>query len=324
MSITHAILGILSYKPMTGYELKKIMQDSPFMYWSGNNNQIYKVLVDLLNKGYATNEIKHQESSPSKKIYSITNDGLEELKKWSLSTPEITEIKSSFFIQLAWTGQLSNDELKQLLLNYEQEIKVKIITEQKNKEKGYFSPSRTKRETKIWEMIHQNILTSYENELKWINELKQEINQFKDEDYKNSPNNNNNKTNMEEKEMKYELIEKHNQKYIYLNSSEELIQNEQDGLDLISYCMSHGTNLLLIQGDRLSDDFLRLRTGIAGAILQKFTLYNIRAVVVIEKEKIHGKFNELISESNQGNMFRVYSSFEEAENWLLGMPDSLI
>ena len=68
MSINFAILGILSYKPMTGYDLKKIIQDSTFMPWSGNNNQIYRSLTKLLDEGLVTNEVLHQESSPTKRF----------------------------------------------------------------------------------------------------------------------------------------------------------------------------------------------------------------------------------------------------------------
>ncbi len=50
MTINFAVLGILSYQPMSGYDLKKIMQDSVYMHWSGNNNQIYKALLELLER----------------------------------------------------------------------------------------------------------------------------------------------------------------------------------------------------------------------------------------------------------------------------------
>ena len=51
VTIDYTILGMLSWKPMTGYDMKRMMQDSPVMYWSGNNNQIYKALVQLLDMG---------------------------------------------------------------------------------------------------------------------------------------------------------------------------------------------------------------------------------------------------------------------------------
>ena len=44
MTLEYAILGLLSWKPFSGYDLKKIFSDSPIYYWSGNNNQIYRTL----------------------------------------------------------------------------------------------------------------------------------------------------------------------------------------------------------------------------------------------------------------------------------------
>ncbi|MNE74001.1 Transcriptional regulator PadR-like family protein [compost metagenome] len=61
------------------------------MYWSGNNNQSYKALIELLNEGYVTNEVQHQENLPSKKIYTITAAGQQELRRWVLSYPERPE-----------------------------------------------------------------------------------------------------------------------------------------------------------------------------------------------------------------------------------------
>ena len=75
VTIDYTILGMLSWRPMTGYDMKRMMQDSPVMYWSGNNNQIYKALVQLLDMGYVTNEVQYQESAPNKKVYSITEVG---------------------------------------------------------------------------------------------------------------------------------------------------------------------------------------------------------------------------------------------------------
>ena len=40
MTIKYAMLGFLSWRPLAGYDIKKLMVDSPVLYWSGNNNQI--------------------------------------------------------------------------------------------------------------------------------------------------------------------------------------------------------------------------------------------------------------------------------------------
>lgn len=180
MSIKYAILGILSCKPLTGYDLKKIIQESAFMYWSGNNNQIYKSLVELLDEGFVTGEVHHQESSPSKKIYTITEEGTAELKDWVLSTPQAPEFKKTFLIQLAWADQLNAEELNTLLSRYEDEITMQILLQQQKKSREPFSPDRTSREAYLWGAIHENVLSSYKNELSWVQKLRKELCTFEE------------------------------------------------------------------------------------------------------------------------------------------------
>jgi PadR family transcriptional regulator, regulatory protein AphA len=302
MSINYAILGILSCKSLTGYDLKKIIQESDFMYWSGNNNQIYKSLVELLDDGLVTNEVHHQESSPSKKIYTITEEGLAELKEWVLSSPEPPEFKKMFLIQLAWADQLSADELNTLLSSYENEVRMQLLMQQEKKRRQTFSADRTFREVHLWDLIHDNLISSYENELSWIQKARKEV-----------------CSNIKEaNRMKYKLIERNNKKYIECNSAETLLRSEQDALDLIIACSENNTHLLMLHSEVLSDDFFKLRTGLAGQVLQKFINYQVKvAVVLTSEQKIKGKFKELIAESNRGNDFRVFINIPEAENWLL-------
>ncbi|KPU43564.1 transcriptional regulator PadR-like family protein [Oxobacter pfennigii] len=302
MSIKYAILGILSCGPMTGYDLKKIIQDSPFMHWSGNNNQIYKSLVELLNEGLLTNEVHHQESTPSKKVYTITREGLDELKEWVKSSNEAPEFKKTFLVQLAWSEQLSNDELNTLLTQYEYELKMQILSQQEMRRRGIFSPKRSKREELIWDMIYENIISSYENELKWVKNLRGIMG---NED-------------KEASSMDYTVTVKDGNKYIECASAQTPIQSEQNALDLISACLENQTDMVLIHGDVLSDDFFKLKTGLAGSVLQKFSNYFVRAAVVMtDDQRIKGKFKDFLAESNKGNSFRVFSSKEQAEGWLL-------
>jgi PadR family transcriptional regulator AphA len=173
MSIKLAILGILSWKPSTGYDLKKIIEESSAMYWSGNNNQIYKTLVQLLDEGLVTNEVQHQESSPSKKIYSITEKGLADLKSWVLTPADLPEFKKAILTKLAWADLLSTAELDDLLSGYEQEVRLQISLEQEKKRRGLYAPKRTPREIYLWDMIDDNIISSYNNELLWVQQLRQ-------------------------------------------------------------------------------------------------------------------------------------------------------
>lgn len=168
MSIAHAILGMLSCKPLTGYDLKKIMQNTSFMHWSGNNNQIYKALLELQEKGLVTNEVCHQESSPSKKVYTVTDAGMEELKQWSLMRPESFETKQPFLVQLAWADLLSDEELRVLFEQYEKEIEGQLFIAREKSKAGFFVEGRTLREVILWDSINENTIMAYQTELAWI------------------------------------------------------------------------------------------------------------------------------------------------------------
>lgn len=302
MSIYYAILGILSYKPLTGYDLKKIIQDSPFMHWSGNNNQIYKSLLELLEEGWVTSEIHHQESSPSKKIYTITKEGLAELKEWVLSTSEVPEFKKTFLIQLAWADLLNDTELNTLLTEYENKIKMQLVFQKEYIRRENFAPGRTKREKCLWDSIDDNLISSYENELNWIQKVRRVLWD---------------KAEKELNKMQFKVIEKANQKYIECFSVVTPLGSEQDALDLIAICGENDTNLLVIHAEVLSEDFFKLKTGVAGRMLQKLINYRVKTAVIISNDQlVKGKFKEMVSESNKGNQFKVFDKITEAENWL--------
>jgi DNA-binding PadR family transcriptional regulator len=172
MTIHYAILGLLSWKSFSGYELKKLFSNSSLFYWSGNNNQIYVTLLNLSKEKLVTQEVQQQENLPAKKIYSITRKGLTELKKWMLSNQELPEIRNAFLMQLAGAYLLSDEELMDLINRYEEELYVALLMEREKAKRNLDHPSRTKRETFLWGMINKNFESFYENEIKWLTLVK--------------------------------------------------------------------------------------------------------------------------------------------------------
>ncbi len=173
MTIQYAILGLLSWRPFSGYDLKKVFADSTVIYWSGNNNQIYTALVQLHTEGLVTQEIQVQESLPARKIYNLTEKGRAALKQWVLSTPELPELRNTFLIQLTWADLLDDAELDALLARYEEEVRVQLLMQQEKARRQEAPPARTEREAYLWEMISQNVLSVYENELSWVRRVRE-------------------------------------------------------------------------------------------------------------------------------------------------------
>jgi DNA-binding PadR family transcriptional regulator len=174
MEIQYAILGLLSEKPLSGYDLKKIIAESDLFYWSGNNNQIYNSLVQLHQDGMVTVEVHAQESLPARKVYTITGAGREMLRHWMLADPELPELHYHFLIQLAFTALLSDKELDGLLGRYEQEVDVQLRMRVARAE-NQPAPQPAPREQLVWQHINSAMLEASRRELEWVRALRKDL-----------------------------------------------------------------------------------------------------------------------------------------------------
>jgi PadR family transcriptional regulator, regulatory protein AphA len=111
MSLEHAILGFLNYRPCSGYDLKKIFDTSVRHFWPADQSQIYRTLSRLTDKSWAEMEVIEQENRPDRKEYSITSTGREELHDWLVTPLPFGDNRSAPMIQVFFAGQLSNEEI---------------------------------------------------------------------------------------------------------------------------------------------------------------------------------------------------------------------
>lgn len=111
---------------------------------------------------------------------------------------------------------------------------------------------------------------------------------------------------------------KHDQAFIDLTGSSFSIHHEGELNDLLSMCYLHNTNIILLAANNLSDVFFNLKSGLAGAALQKFANYQVKVAVLLPEKTEHGdRFKELMSELNKSNHFRFYLDRTSAETWLV-------
>lgn len=179
MDIACAILGLLSWQPFSGYDLKKIIAESDLFYWSGNNNQIYHSLVALHKAGLVTQQVQYQESLPAKKIYTITEAGRAELARWLRADPELPELHSGFLIQLAFAGALPGGALDSLLGKYEEELEIQMRMRQERLRQAP-AAGRTRREQYLWEQIHAHLAETYQHELEWARAVRRGLAELDD------------------------------------------------------------------------------------------------------------------------------------------------
>ncbi|MDF2712695.1 DUF4180 domain-containing protein [Nonomuraea muscovyensis] len=90
--------------------------------------------------------------------------------------------------------------------------------------------------------------------------------------------------------------------HVYEGEGEPL-RSASDALDLIAAAWEAGAAWVAVPAHRLHDDFFRLRTGVAGEMVQKFTNYRIGLAIVGDVSRHTAASSALqawVYESNRG------------------------
>ncbi len=111
MSLDHAILGFLSYRPMSGYDLKKHFDESVRHFWPATQSQIYRTLKRMAAAGWVSVEVVEQDDLPDRKVYHLGAAGLAELRRWLATPQEHGGGRSAWLIQVFFAHHLTNAEL---------------------------------------------------------------------------------------------------------------------------------------------------------------------------------------------------------------------
>src|SRR3989442_14232086 len=78
----YAILGVLSRRAMSGYDVKKLIERSIAHFWNESYGQIYPILNRLAAEGLAERRRGRPRGRPERHGYSPTPKGPPELQRW--------------------------------------------------------------------------------------------------------------------------------------------------------------------------------------------------------------------------------------------------
>jgi PadR family transcriptional regulator AphA len=134
MSLPHALLGLLNYRPATGYQLKKAFKESIHFFWNATLPQIYRTLKQMQKKGWLTAVVEHQDGKPSRKVYKLTDKGLREFRRWLEEPPEVPQPKNPMMLKIFFGNRMEKDQFAihlqkmseyhaNLVKKYEKEVK---------------------------------------------------------------------------------------------------------------------------------------------------------------------------------------------------------
>jgi DNA-binding PadR family transcriptional regulator len=109
---------MLRKQPKSGYDLNKELKFVVHYFWETDLSRIYRTLNDLQNKGWVEFQTIVQDGSPNKKVYSITDEGRQELRRWlaepGKSSQETT--RNPFLAQLHFSDAIPPDVQQRVMV----------------------------------------------------------------------------------------------------------------------------------------------------------------------------------------------------------------
>lgn len=109
MSLRHALLGLLSERPASGYDLLKQFETSLATAWPATQSQIYTELTKLADTGLI---MVAAEGPRGRKEYALTDEGLAELRHWLTETKPQRNTRSDILLRVFFLGVLTPEQAR--------------------------------------------------------------------------------------------------------------------------------------------------------------------------------------------------------------------
>jgi len=109
----HAVLALLVDGPSHGYELKGRFEEAIGPQWGGLNiGHLYQILDRLVRDGYVSRSVVTQTGRPDKTRYTLSPEGLRELREWSTTAWVRTSgFRDELFLKLFGAARLGAESL---------------------------------------------------------------------------------------------------------------------------------------------------------------------------------------------------------------------
>jgi PadR family transcriptional regulator, regulatory protein AphA len=179
LSLKYGLLGYLSSRAMTGYELHKLYPKPmrPTIAF------IYRALAAMDREGLVESVRVNQEKRPDRNVFSITEAGLKELDSW-LSTPQHFKVpRSTVLVQLWFGSRLDKAAILNDLVAYRDEVKDVLAALSQRRQWG---PALTRigrprnAEDAYHKLVYESSLAYLKGQIEWMEGIIENIAEFPD------------------------------------------------------------------------------------------------------------------------------------------------
>lgn len=114
MSLHHAILGLLSTKPMTTDEVVRHFDQSIGQFWTAEHREVRRMLARVHEAGLASADPQPADDAVGE-TYRLTLRGRAVLRDWMISEPERYPNRAVFLLRLYFAASLDAGQVSDML-----------------------------------------------------------------------------------------------------------------------------------------------------------------------------------------------------------------
>ncbi|HEY7122223.1 MAG TPA: PadR family transcriptional regulator [Solirubrobacterales bacterium] len=107
------ILGMLSARPRSGYEIKQLVDSSARFFWAASYGQIYPELKKLEKDGLIAGDDSSQ-GGRQRTTFKLTAKGRRAAREWIAGAPEVLETRDEGLLMLFFAGSIESERAAEI------------------------------------------------------------------------------------------------------------------------------------------------------------------------------------------------------------------
>jgi DNA-binding PadR family transcriptional regulator len=169
MELKAVLLGFLTRRDLTGYELKGAMDESVGFFFGASYGSIYPALRSLEEEGFVRSTLVVQSDRPNKKVYSLTPEGRAYFHEALRGPAARDSFRSEFLMQLFFGHHQETGRLLALIEDYRTSLRDSLERLRKVEEE-------VREVATPYELLCARFgLTRYEATLSWLDDVEREV-----------------------------------------------------------------------------------------------------------------------------------------------------
>lgn len=119
----YIVLGLLMHEDLSGYDLKKHIDQSISQFWEVGYGQLYPTLKELEQAGYISGRAETSVKGPARTVYTITETGREYLAQWLRLPAQKEYVKYEILLKVFFGGLLPLAETLNKIDAFDQRVR---------------------------------------------------------------------------------------------------------------------------------------------------------------------------------------------------------